>query len=228
MRVFVAYGYTAPELWVRDFVLPVLQALEIDVLDGQEIVGERIDDEVHRRIESADALIGFLQRRDRYADDTWDSSQYVKDEIGHAIDKQKPVVQVVETGVRDPGGTRQGRQLLRYDAAARDRFLVELTKHVREWIQGVVSVRLAPDALIRELDLIGPDSLPACSFKIRHLSHVEREGQVPITGEGGGLYVRLVGFRPGRVVELSIQTTGRRWWCRGIRYTNPFVTMHLE
>ena len=95
----------------------------------------------------------------------------------------------------------QGRQSLRYDPAERDRFLVALTNHLRTWIQGVVSVRLAQTPG-DELDRMGPQSKRACHYRIRHESHVERQGQVDIIGEGGGLYVRLVGFRPGRSAEL--------------------------
>ena len=75
---------------------------------------------------------------------------------------------------------------------------------------------------------MGPQSKRACHYKIRHDSHVERQGQVDIIGEGGGLYVRLVGFRPGRSAELSIQTNVRTWWCQGVLHSHPFVTIHLK
>jgi hypothetical protein len=228
MRVFVAYGYTSDEDWVREFVIPVLQALEIEIIHGREIVGEDVTREVLQRIGSADALIGFLQKRTPYADGSWDSSPYVKQEIDAALALGKPVVRVIESGVKDPGGMLQGLQRLRYDPAARDRFLVDLTDHLRTWIQGVVSVRLAPDALVRELEGMGPDAKRTCRYKIRHRSHVEREGEADIVGEGGGLYVRLVGFRPDRSADLSIHTGQRTWWCQGVLHTHPFVTVHLN
>jgi hypothetical protein len=229
MRVFVAYGYAPNEEWVREFVVPVLEALDVEVITGERTRGERIDQVVSQRIESADALIGFLQRREPYADGkSWDTSAYVKDEIALAFSGKKPVIRFVEKGVKDPGGILQGHQHVEFVLEERDRLLVELTNQVRAWIQGTVSVQLGPKDLLADLELLGPGKLPLCHYTVRHKSHPEHQGQVPITGEGGGLYVRLVGFRPGRCVDLEIQTPNRTWWRRGVQHTHPFVTVDLK
>ena len=79
MRVFVAYGYLPAEEWVRHYVVPILQTLDIEVVDGREIPGERITDAVVRRIEGVDALIGFLLRRQKLpGNKAWTASQWVE------------------------------------------------------------------------------------------------------------------------------------------------------
>lgn len=172
MRVFVAYGYSAAEDWVRELVIPVLEALDIEVIDGRQIAGVPIDEDVLRRIESADALIGFLQKR----------KPVRRRHLG-----REPLRQA---GDRHRAGAQEGRR-------ARHRGRRQHAKRM-------------------------------CHYTIRHFSRVERQGEVDITGLGGGLYVRLIGFRPGRSADLSIQTLERTWWCQGVLHTHPFVTVELE
>jgi hypothetical protein len=225
MRVFVAYGYTDGERWVEELVLPILDALDITRIDGREIRGKPIDAAVRTRIGSADALIGFLLRRHQNPDRSWATSDYVRQEIEIALGQDKDVIQVVETGVPSPGGMLKGLQRLPYDASARDQFLVRLTAHFRDSVQGTVFVRLAPGALVTAIAQSGPPQ--SCDYEITHEGSVERTSRVSIVPQGGGLYVKLTGFRPGRHANLRIDAGGRRWSCEGVTYTQPFVTMKL-
>jgi hypothetical protein len=226
MRVFVAFGYRPEERWVRDLVLPILDALEIAVVDGQETRGKPIDQEVRQRIASADAVLGFLLRREKNPDGSWTTSEYVRQELEIGLGQSKDVIQVVESDVPSPGGFFQGLQRLSYDASARDEFLVQLTKHLREWVQGTVFVRLAPAALVNALAATA--SGHACSYEILHQGRVERSATTTIVAMGGGLYVKLAGFRPERYVNLTIDVNGKRWSKQGVPQTFSFVTIELS
>jgi hypothetical protein len=227
MRVFVAYGYQPHELWVRALVLPMLSDLGVHTIDGQEILGKLIDVALRESIGTADALIGFLQKRTQNPDGSWAPSDYVRQEIEIANGRGLGVIQVVETGVSPPGGMLGGLQRLAYDEATRDQFLVRLTHHVREWIQGEVYLRLTPPALVRDIEKDDLRAPGPCEYEIMHDGKVERKGQAPILPLGGGMYVKLLGFRPGTYANLKILANRRRWSTSGVPHSQPFMSVEL-
>lgn len=227
MRVFVAYGYLPRELWVCELAIPILCDLGVRVLGGEEIPGKPIDAVVRESIESADALIGFLLRRRPNPDGSWAPSEYVRQEIEIANGLGLSVVQVVETGVTPPGGMLASMQRLAYDEATRDAFLVRLAHHIREWTEGEVFIRLTPPALVRDLETNGIGATGRCEYEILQDGRVDRQGKAPILLLGGGMYVKLLGFRPGTYANLRIQANHRRWSTLGVPYSQPFITVQM-
>jgi hypothetical protein len=228
MRVFVAFGYRREERWVRELVVPILTSLDISIESGTELPGRAIGPEIRRRIERSTAVIGFLLRRQKLPDGKWTTSDWVRQEIEAGLGLNKDVVQVVEKGVRPPGGQLPNLQRLTYDPRARDAFLVDFTRHIRDWIRGVVFVRLEPHQLTNALNRPGAERDRFCEYQIISDGQVARNARAEVLGLGGGLYVKLTGFSPGSHANLTIAVGGQRWFCRGVPHTQPFVPMQLK
>ena len=128
--------------------------------------------------------------------------------------------------MRAPGGELPEYQRLVYDSGARDQFLVKLTTHIRNWVQGVMLVRLDGD-LEQALGQMHT-GLPSCEYAVRHQSQLEKAGRAPVVSMDNHFYVKLVGFQPGRFADLAIQIGSARWWCSGVRHHDPSVTMTLR
>ena len=227
MRIFVAFGYLKHELWVRKLVLPIIRNLGVDVIDGEEIAGKPINNELEKRIESCDAMIAFFLRREKKPDGTWSSSDYVRDEMSLGFRFNLPVIPVVETGVAPLAGFAKALQHLPYDSKKHDSFLVQLTTWVRGLVEGEMYLRLAPDRLVAEIDRASSYSKPECRYEILDKGHTVVSSTAPILGMGGGLYVKLIGFRPGTYATISIQLGPNVWRQRGVPYAQPFVTVEL-
>ena len=213
MRVFVAFGYTRDELWVKNLVIPMLTNLGIEVLTGEHLPGKPISDEVVRLIQSSDALIGFLLKRVKNPDGGWTSSDYVRREIRIAFDHGKMVTQVVEDGIA-PVLLPDDIQRLTYDPSVQAAFLVRLVRHFRDWIRGEVNLQLAPPDLVRELDyeaVRGTAAANPCEYSIFHQNQLESKGRSAVFGVGGSLCVKLIGFLEGRSANVTIDVNGKQW-----------------
>ena len=231
MRVFVAYGYEPEELWVRRLVIPMLVNVGLEVIDGEEIFGAEINPALRRRIESADALIGFLLQRHKNPknpDGTFRPSVYVEQEINVAVGLDKAVIQVVQDGVSPVSGMLQGTQHLNYSESAQADFLVTLLRHVRDLIEGEVYIRLGPQRLVSDIAAQGLSGAKPCTYDVLHQGHVIRRGTSRVFGMGGSLCIKLVGFREGHSANLEIEAKGVRWSRIGVDHSNPLISVELS
>jgi hypothetical protein len=183
---------------------------------------------VRRRITSTDGLIGFLLRREEQRDGSWSTSDYVGQEIQFALAHRRQVIPVLEDGVPRPGGFLQHLQFLPYRADERDRFLLALAGHVREWVQGEVKIRLGPKELLDDLARDLQRHAAVCHYRVMHDYRTEREGTAEILAEGGGMFTKLLGFGPGRLVELKITAAGSDWASTLLPHTQPFADVLLD
>jgi hypothetical protein len=147
MKVFVAFGYNERDKWIPDFVIPILQVFEIEVVTGEEMPGKDIPDEVRERITNSDAMLAFLTRREEAGNLTNNSHQWVIDEVMIAFGaKVKRIIEVRENGVVIPQGVskNQNLQSLQYNSDERDKFLVEIVKVARGLGDTTLRIMLFP------------------------------------------------------------------------------------
>ena len=228
MRVFVSFGFLPEEAWVEQLAVPLLQHLGLNVIEGKEIPGE-IDATIRRRIHSCDALIGFLLRRGkRERDGSWSASDYVRQEIEIALAGEKDVILVVEHGVKAPRGFLQQRQRLDYRAPNRDVLLLALARHLREWIDGEVKVRLSPDTLVQALEGEVYAGKARCRYRVLDGGRTVRESVADIVPEGGGLFTKLLGFRPRTQAQIRVGVNGVEWASTFESHASPFTSIELR
>jgi hypothetical protein len=218
MTVFVAYGYLADERWVHELVIPLLRDLGLEVEEGEEIPGGRIDETVDTRVAASDALIGFRLARDPLPNGGWQPSDWVDYELHSAKLLKKPFVQVVQTGkkaVSPLKGPVAGYQYLEYDPAKPADFFIKLVRHLRTWIAGEVEFRLAPESLANALATRRAADAP-CTYDLVRQGTVVRTANGRVFGRGGGMYVKLLEFVPGLLADIEIKIDGQRWIARGV------------
>jgi hypothetical protein len=112
MKVFVGFGYNERDRWIEEQVFPVLQCMGFTVVSGEDMHGEILQQGVKTRIDQSDAAVGFLTLREGQGEADFNSHIWVRDELVHASAKDKPIVPVVEQGVRVPTGLLGDRQYI--------------------------------------------------------------------------------------------------------------------
>jgi hypothetical protein len=228
MRVFLSYQYREREQWITSLVVPMLQCLGVTIVHGQDLAGGPLNEEIKGRIQSADALIAFLTRRDRAPDGRWSASRFVSQEMTTAIAFEKALIPVLEDGVEEPQAFQRDYPFLVYREDRRAEFLVSLVERVRHWVAGEIKIRLLPDDLYDDLRTELESHSARCSYEIEHEGQIERQGSARIFFEGGGLFTKLVGFPPGRSVRVRVQGARNVAWISPFeRHATPFGQIAL-
>ena len=133
MRLFVGYGYNQRDAWIKKDVYPILKALNMTVVDGADMHGEKLDQGVAARLDQSDAMVGFFTLREVQEEAEFNTHIWVRDEMNRALTQQKPVIEVREAGVNNPPGLNGERQ--RIDLRPDDRLaaISELVSAIARW-----------------------------------------------------------------------------------------------
>jgi hypothetical protein len=106
VKIFLSYSFRDED---RDLVAQIdslLSAHDVSILRGSRLGGGPLTPEVMRRIESADALIGLMTRREELGGSgsgRWITHPWVRDELNHARGIQKHTIAVIEREVELDG-----------------------------------------------------------------------------------------------------------------------------
>jgi hypothetical protein len=151
MKVFVGYGYNARDEWIEDQVFPILISMGFSVVNGKDLHGQLLAPAVRVRIEQADAAVGFLTLREPPSSSEFNSHIWVRDELVSADTLRKPIVPIMEEGVRVPDGLLGNRQFILLRQTDRLACVVELVRALGN--RNMRRIRLEPemDQLRRDL-----------------------------------------------------------------------------
>jgi hypothetical protein len=133
MRVFIGYGYNERDKWIERDVFPILEAMNLEIVNGKDMHGDVLQEEVKERIEYSDGLIGFSTLRQGQKKADFGSHIWVRDEMAHALALKKRVVEIREKGVNIGEGLVGNRQRIEFDPKDRLRCVAELAKVVSVW-----------------------------------------------------------------------------------------------
>ena len=126
MKLFVAYHYSEEDQWIKQLVIPMLGALDIEINTGEDLQGEVIEGRVRTLIEEADALVAFVTH-------PWGDRSWVRDELLYSLGRGKRGLIVVNNGLLPLGGLVAGRQYVGFDLDKKEKLLVELVRVLYEW-----------------------------------------------------------------------------------------------
>jgi hypothetical protein len=132
MKVFVGFGYNDRDKWIEEQVIPILRAMGFIVVDGKDMHGRILQPEVKSRIEQCDAAIGFFTIREGQGEADFNSHIWVRDEMLHALAKEKPIIPIQEERVRVPAGLLGNRQYIPLRQDDRLACVVELVRALGE------------------------------------------------------------------------------------------------
>jgi hypothetical protein len=210
LRVFVAYGYNDRDRWIPEHVTPLVKAFGADVVAGEDLQGERITEEVQRRIENADALIGFRTRR--LGEGEHLSHLWVEQELAYALGKGLKVVEVREEGISEQAGLLGDRQWIPYKETERERVLVALAETLYRWVrEAPVELQLLPPDFVQEIRPLLRAPGFRCTYSILAGSRESGPTEATVRPMEGGLVIRAAGLGPQAFVQVSVEGSGRRW-----------------
>lgn len=220
MKVFVGYGYNDADKWIRDQVIPLLEALGCKVLTGEEMAGENLAVGVLNRIDECDALIGFMTKRGQPdANGVFTTHHWVIAEVAAAIAKEKIAFEIREKGVDPQKGIAGDRQ--RYDFEDHASVLLEVTKFImkEKTKLSYKAFMLMPFEFAQSIkDHI---KFATCTYKFLHNAKEYEEEKTKIIPTPGGymIYVKQIPDE-NCTVQVTVASPGGTW-------TSPYVSVGL-
>ena len=203
MRIFVGYGYNARDAWIETHVFPILRCAGFSIVHGKDMHGLDLKDEVKRRLDLSDAAIGFFTIRDGQGDADYTSHIWVRDEMIYAHAKGKPIVPVLEPGVKVPPALLGNPQYIQLDQDDRLACVAELMTVLGR--RNIRRIRLEPADELRA-NLWGWRSKPGFTIRYRTqdaegLESAYRDGRLELVDQG--FYLNVSDAPPKGLVEVE-------------------------
>lgn len=129
MKVFVGFGYNDRDAWIKELVLPFVEALGCEAVTGEEMHGEILSQGVIARIKECDACIGLMTRRGTPdAQGVYSTHWWVISELTNALSFNIPIFEIREKGVDSQRGETGDRQYYVFEDRAA--LLLEIAKFI--------------------------------------------------------------------------------------------------
>lgn len=202
MRIFVGYGYNDRDAWIESDVLPLLEALQMEVVHGKDMHGQVLQDGVRKRIDQSDALVAFFTLREGQEQADYNSHPWVRDELACAVGKDKPVLLVQEAGVKFPPafiGNRQ-RINLNGDKLGCVRELIQALRG--HWIR---RLQLTPrdESLMDEIRTSMKNNDLKVVYRTRRGNVDSEYREASLERIKGGLYITATGVPDDALIEIE-------------------------
>ncbi|MCC6390380.1 MAG: toll/interleukin-1 receptor domain-containing protein [Bryobacterales bacterium] len=209
--IFVSYSFRDQD---RELVTEVEQLLAshgIRAVTGRRLGGQALPAEIERRIQASDGLIALMTRRDQLGDGSWITHPWVQDEATMGRTKGRPVIALVEDGVKPPG-QNANFEWLPLDRADRVPALLALSETIGLWKREsgrVVKVQILPDELAR--DLGQSNGVLKCRYRLFEQDQASEWVEVTPIPEPGGTFVYVNRVRDDHSIQLAVQGGVKQW-----------------
>jgi hypothetical protein len=211
MQIFLGFSFRDEDKEIVELVGQLIASHLIQYQTGERLAGEQLTPAVQQRIESCDALIGVLTRRDQVADAKWRTHQWVLDEIAWARGKNKKVIALVEQGV-EVGGMFGAHEHLQLDKSNLLPTLMSLSETIGSWRRDfgrTVKVQILPEAIAQKA---GDDANGVrCRHRLVQGSKYTPWQDLTPVPETGGTFVFVGGVQDDHLIQLQVQEAGKVW-----------------
>ncbi len=155
MNVFLAYSFRVEDRPLVAQIERLLTSHDVHLVTGARLGGEQLTPAVQSRIESADALIAVMTKREPVdaAANKWRTHPWVGDELAYGRAKSKRAIALVENGV-DVGGLYGDYERISLDRTNPVEALLDLSETIGTWkaeLGSAWQVQLEPSQIGREL-----------------------------------------------------------------------------
>lgn len=207
MRVFIGYGYNERDEWIERDVFPILEAMNLEIVSGEAMHGDVLQDGVKERIESSDGLIGFSTLRIGQENADFGSHIWVRDEMAHALALKKNVVEVREKHVKIGEGLVGDRQRIELDPKDRLRCIAELVKVVSAWSMRRLLLVPKDAELEKRIHKAIVKNELVVAYRCRMGNSISKRKEGRIERVNKGLYLNAIGLPDNSLVEIEGSTT---------------------
>lgn len=197
----------------------VIEAMDLRVVDGMDLGGRRVDEEMDKRIEDADAMIALVTPQ---ADGAGNLAlpEFVSTEFQTARTLRKPRLRVLHATLA-ARGLGAGEEYAPFDPANTLDVVMKLLGTIALWKkeQGrAVQIRIEPDELASRFDARRHDR---CEYELMIQSGRARPArETMLWREPGGPLVHVPNFVEGARVSVRLTIDGERW-------QSPFVSPQM-
>lgn len=193
MKIFIAFGYTQNNQWIRELVFPLVEAFDGDVITGANMHGQRISSGVSDRIRQADGLLAFLTPDQQLASGRFTPPRWVTDELATAIDSGITSVEIRETTIEVSDGVAHDRQRISFNLADKASLLVEIATVLCRWRRNLKPKRfmLLPRDIVQEARPHMSSGDLKCTYKFMDGSRESQEFVTKPFKTGQGLCVDI-------------------------------------
>jgi hypothetical protein len=228
MNVFLSFSFRSEDREFVEQLQSLLRSHGVQAVTGRVLDGEGVTPAVLAKVESSDALVALMTRRDRIGnadENRWRTHPWVRDEINHARGKNKPAIALLETGV-EPEGAYSDNERLTLDRDNPLKAFLALSERLANWKQRFGRSQWAS---IVPADLghrvIG-DSAWSCSYRFWSKGDPGdwREGKLMPAQGGTQLYVRGI-QDDDALIEVQVKRHDEVRW-RSVA-TSQQVTIEL-
>ncbi len=212
MKIFVAYGYNERNKWIKEMVIPIIEAFGAEVETGEVTYDGSIPESVKNKIRRSDALMAFTTRRATQDDVVWQTHRWVIEELAAAAVLEKKTVEVREKGVEQQGGLTQADQRIEYDENARDKCLVAIAQAVGVWqSSNLIRVQLLPEGIREDLRPLLSDEGLSCKYRIKSGNFTDADVPIKIERIKGGLFIDIPQLKADELIQISVRYGNRVW-----------------
>jgi len=125
--VFVGHSFETKDTTVANDVVEVLKAIGLSVFTGEKAKADQISEKVKELIESQDIFVGVFTRRDKlHRKAEWTTTTWVIEEKTWAMARNKRIILMRESGVKNLGGFHADHEYIEFTREAMGRGLVKL------------------------------------------------------------------------------------------------------
>ena len=112
---FVSMSFDEPDQDINQYVIGILNALQIDFETGERYSKESIPEKVQSRIRSSDLFITILVKRDKIEGGGYTTPSWLLKELGIAQGARKDVIAWVERDIEDIAGLNYEKEVIYFD-----------------------------------------------------------------------------------------------------------------
>ena len=223
MKVFVGFGYNKKDEWINDLVIPFIISLGCEVITGEDMQAEALDEGVIARIKEADVCIGFLTRRTKIDKENYTTHRWVVEEIGIAISNKKPTFEIRQKGVDPQNGIAGKFQRFEFDDKAI--LLLEISKFILKEKEKLtyITFMLLPQDFINEMKSHISSGDATCTYRFLYKAKYYEALETTVESFEGG-YGVIIKEIPNEeaLLEITIKGPG------GIKWKADFFPINIH
>jgi len=212
MKIFLAFAFRDADKALVGYVDQLVSSHLIETITGEGLGGEALTPVVQTRIDSCDAVVGLLTRREAKRNGKYTTHQWVLDELSYARASRKRAIAMVESGV-DIGGMYQPHEYIPLERKNPLPALLALSLTLGSWraeIGRPVKVQILPPALARKVG--ASENEIRCSHRLWSKGNDGAWVQVKPVPEGGGTFIWIKGVQDEDLIQIKVEGNGTKVW----------------
>ncbi len=207
-RIFLSYHFDDEIKPLARNLERLIRSHDLEVVDGQRLAGQPLSPAVQQLIESCEAMVILLTKREQGKSNDW-----VKHERTTAYNLKIPFIAVVEQGVQD-NGPFDAFEYINYEPGNFLEPILKVSETIFKWkldIGEVIEAYLEPDTIVNAVRE-NIDKSEIVRFRFFDQRNQWGEWKKPvIKPAAGGVSLYLDGVKKDSEIQVQVRTDQNTW-----------------